>query len=172
MKKEPLDKAVREMQKLLEIEYGDFFCRTEQIDGPEIEGFAPTLQELMQLVKFHIHEFLEFHGDGFGMDKKIPNGNEDAIWSRLYKIRRLMREDDFKYAVEVACIQFGEEVDIHVWWAFLHGDEALRRDTALEIQKTWLANSSGFSERLIKRITEAAKGHELNLPSEVQRRMA
>jgi hypothetical protein len=158
----------------------DFFHGTETIDGPEIEDFAPTLQELSQLVKFHIQDFLDLHWASFVGGGKISAGVEDTIWFRLDRIRKVLKENDFRYAVELACGQFAEEVDINIWEAFLYGDEDLRRDTTLEIQhrkrvrvpNRRRASSSGFSEKLEKRIVEAARGQKREVPPEVLRRMA
>jgi hypothetical protein len=111
----------------------DFYTRTEKIDSPEVQGFMSTLQELIQLVKFHINEFVEMRWYALTNGWESPVVVEDAIWVRLDKIRRVLRDDDFKRTVELACIQFGLEVDVVIWKAFLHGDEALQWDTALEI---------------------------------------
>src|ERR1700680_3096422 len=95
----------------------DFYDRTERIDGPEVQEFTPTLQELIQLVKFHINEFIEMRWYAFTNGWEISEAVDDAIWSRLDKIRRVLREDDFKHTIELACIQFGLEVDVTIWEA-------------------------------------------------------
>jgi hypothetical protein len=168
MKKEPPKHAVREV----EMEWDDYFSRTERIDGPEIEGFAPTIRELMQLVRFHIRDFIEIHWLAFVRGEEISKRVEDGIWSRLDKLRTLSREDDFKYAVELACWQFSDEVDANIWEVFLYGEEALRRDTALELCQKRRANSNRLSDELKKRIAEASQGQTQEIPPEVLLRMA
>ena len=109
----------------------DFYERSERVDGRELPGFVPTLEELVQIVKYHIQDFLEMHWGAFVTSEPFSEVEvEDAIWCRLDKVRRVMSEDDFRRTVEVSCIQFGLEVDANLWEIFLHGDEAQRRAVA------------------------------------------
>ena len=42
-----------------------FYERTEKTDGPELQGFSPTLQELIQIILFHVQEYIELRWDAF-----------------------------------------------------------------------------------------------------------
>jgi hypothetical protein len=68
-------------------------------------------------------------------------------------------------------MQFGEEVDLVIRQAFVHGDAALLRDAASELQQTGRPKPFQFSENLDKRITEAARGQEQEIPRQVLLRM-
>jgi hypothetical protein len=150
----------------------DFDRRTERIGGPEVQGFSPTLQELIQLVKLHIKEFVEMRWYAFTAGRGSSAVVEEAIWVRLDKIRRVLRDDDFKNAVKIACMEFGFELDARIWNAFVYGDEDLLRDTALEMQRVGRVSSVGFSELLGKRIFEAVREEQHEVPREVLRRIA
>jgi hypothetical protein len=152
--------------------YADYERRTEIIDGPEIQGHVPTFQELIELIKFHVNGFVEMRWYAFTSGLESSLAVEDAIWVRLNKIRRVLKDHDFKYTVELVCIQFGLLMDVVIWKAFVYGDEALRQDTALEIQKMGRTCSSEFSETLRTRIADAARGQKLEVPPEVLQRMA
>jgi hypothetical protein len=152
----------------------DFFDRTEKIDGPEIRAFKPTLQELIKLVKIHINEFVEIRYEAFitGQESsREEREEEDALWTRLDKIRRVIRPSDFKRAAEIACIQLGREYDSRIWEAFLHGDEALRHAAAIEIQDGRFNYDDGFSEDLSGRIAKNRRRPQY-LPPEVEERLA
>jgi hypothetical protein len=148
----------------------DFYDRTEKVDGPEVYGFKPTLQELVQLVKIHISEFVEIRFEAFVTGQEDSRAEEDALWTRLDKIRRVIRPGDFKRTAEVACIQLGGEYDSRMWEAFLKGDEALRRAAALEIQKRRFNYDDGFSQDLSERIAKNRRRPQ-HLPPEVLQRL-
>jgi hypothetical protein len=150
----------------------NFLHRSERIDGPEVRRFAPTFQELTQIIKFHIRALLEMHFEAFTTGLGLFKVDEHAIWVRLDKIRKVMRETDFRIAVEIECIQFGMESDAILWEAFVYGDAELRRATKLEFQQSRLEPKREFSGQLLKRIDKVSCEQKLEVPPEILRRMA
>ena len=97
-----------------------FYERTEKTDGPEVQGFTPTLEELIQIVHFHVREYVEMQFEAFIGRQQSSEVEENAIWTRLHKIRRVIRPDDFRRTVDLACIRFSMEVDASLWTVFVH----------------------------------------------------
>lgn len=141
------------------------------VEGTQVTGFVSTLGELVQLVKFWVQESLDMYWDAFLHGGSFSQVEEEAIWTRLDKIRQAIGRDEFLRAVELACTQFGLEVDARLWEIFLHSDEALRRAVALEMTLERETEEAVGSENLTARIQQMASMQRTEIPREVSRRL-
>ena len=105
----------------------------DEMNGSEaakIPDLVSTSYELIQLVRFWVEEYLDFHfHDGFRLNSVSSSGCDRAAYAcrRINKIEEVLGQEQVQEAVDQAYQDFGKKQDQRIWDIFLNGDEEQRQ---------------------------------------------
>ena len=123
----------------------------------------------IQIILFHVQEYVQLRWDAFftGLEED-SKAEEDAIWTRLDKIRRVIRPDDFETHGRSCLHSVRMEVDASLWNVFVHGDETIRRNVANAAGQERYEIAGALSKEHFAKIHS---GEEEFAPPDVRERM-